>query len=88
MINQPFRLDSDVTSWLAQTCHITNVIISNGDLTFVSDPTHSTNQNMYFLRIVIRVMRAGKLNFERGQKRSKMTFLGLKMIIFGHFQGF
>ena len=35
-----------------------------------------------------RVLQAGKLNFERGQKRSIMTFLGLKMIIFGHFSRF
>ena len=35
-------------------------------------------------RDIIRVLQAGKWNFERGQKRSKMTFLSLKMIIFGH----
>ena len=28
---------------------------------------------------ITRVMQAGKLNFERGQKRSKMTYLGLKI---------
>ena len=38
--------------------------------------------------ILIRVLQAGKLIFERGQKRSKMPFLGLKMIIFGHFSRF
>ena len=38
--------------------------------------------------LIIRVVQAEKLNFERGQKRSKMTFLGLKMIIFGHFSSF
>ena len=31
---------------------------------------------------ITRVLQAGKWNFERGQKRSKMPFLGLKMIIF------
>ena len=35
-----------------------------------------------------RVLQAGKWDFERVQKRSKMTFLGLKMIIFGHFSTF
>ena len=38
--------------------------------------------------VIIRVLQAGKWNFERGQKRSKMTFLGLKMIIFCHFSRF
>ena len=33
-------------------------------------------------------MQAGKWYFERGLKRSKMTFFGLKMIIFGHFSRF
>ena len=38
--------------------------------------------------IISRVLQAGKGNFETGQKHSKMTFLGLKMIIFGHFSPF
>ena len=37
---------------------------------------------------IIRVLQAGKWNFERGQKRSKTTFLGLKMINFGNFSKF
>ena len=35
-----------------------------------------------------RVLQVEKLNSERGQKRSKITFLSLKMIIFGHFSRF
>ena len=38
--------------------------------------------------IINRVLQAGKWNFEKSQKRSRMTFLGLKMIIFGHFSRF
>ena len=41
-----------------------------------------------FYMFIIRVLQAGRWNFERGQKRSKRTFLGLKMIIFGHFSRF
>ena len=37
---------------------------------------------------MFRVLQAGKRNFERGQKRSEMIFVGLKMIIFGHFSRF
>ena len=42
---------------------------------------------LYF-RVIYRVLQAGTWNFERGQKRSKIRFLGLKMIIFGHFLRF
>ena len=35
-----------------------------------------------YITIINRVLQAGKLNFERGQKRSKMTFLS----VFSHFQ--
>ena len=35
-----------------------------------------------------RVLQAATWNFEKGQNRSKKTFLGLKMIIFGHFSSF
>ena len=37
---------------------------------------------------IIRVLPAGKWNCERGEKRSKMIFLGLQIIIFGHFSRF
>ena len=37
---------------------------------------------------IIRVLQAGKWHFERSQKRQKMTFLGLKMIIFQNFSKF
>ena len=35
-----------------------------------------------------RVLQAEKWNFEKSQKRLKIAFLGLKMIIFGHFSRF
>ena len=38
--------------------------------------------------VICRVLQAGKWNYEKDQKRSKMTFLGLKMIIFAHFSRF
>ena len=45
--------------------------------------------DIFFLKKnMIRVLQAEKWNFKRGQKRSKMIFLGLKITIFGHFSRF
>ena len=45
-------------------------------------------QSCPIISMISRVLQAGKWNFEKSQKRSKMTFLTLKMIIFGHFSRF
>ena len=68
-------------SWLCP--HVSSEV---GKLLLTHPPTLKINCNNE--TIMIRVLQAGKWHFERGRKRSKMTFLGLKMIIFGHFSPF
>ena len=72
-----------------------SVAISPKNNDFISSTCHSNVQlncrvvaRHQIPSDIFRVLQAGKWNFERGQKRSKMTFLGLKIIIFGHFSRF
>ena len=57
--------------------------VANGQLDDVTK--QATFSAKWKVWVILRVLQSEKWNFERGQKRLKMSFLGLKMIIFGYF---
>ena len=71
--------------WIGATCGITRNMFFRRQF-FIT--LFWANLKRHKLCRIIRVAQAGKWNFEKGQKGSKMTIFGLKMIIFGHFSRF